>query len=233
MEKILRAGEGLLWSSSEEDRNDVSAALHELEKSILTPGCVYFVWDFAPQIHFKQTGYTMPKYGTTDAFCLDSEEFGEYLRAACTGRISYIFVATETMGDEVTGTSSEELEKSQQEKKDGKGLDGILSGTLSKEGSRSTAPLQQPLLPKQASQKASSQGNAVKIDRGESAGTGNTIHPGPHGGYADIRVRASDSGINGDIDIDINMERFAGRFEEFTQCIIACFAIVVVVVMMG
>ncbi|KAI3333222.1 hypothetical protein F4824DRAFT_472631, partial [Ustulina deusta] len=177
--KILSAGESILWSLFEED-DDFAAAMRQAKTYWSVPGRVYFVWDFAPQIHFTETGCTLPSYGISEASYMSAEEFGEYLHAAYAGRISYILVATELTRGKITETGLEEPKQSQQEKKKAKGPDGKPpGGALLEEGSGSTTPQQQPL-PKQASQTASSQGDAVKIGQQESAETGNTIHPGPH-----------------------------------------------------
>lgn len=147
IEKILSATEGLFRNLFEEGDDNLPAVLHQLERWMSTTCCVYFVWDFAPQIHFTKTGYTMPGYGTSEASHLGSEEFVEYIHAAHTGRISYLFVAVEITRDEVMDTGSKELEQSQQVKNEGKRPDGKPPATLSEKGGRLTTPLQQPPLP--------------------------------------------------------------------------------------
>lgn len=153
IEKILFASEGLFRILFEGDDNKLAAALRHMERLMSTSSCIYFVWDFAPQIHFTKTCYTMPEYGTSEASHLGSEEFVEHLRAARTGRISYVFVAIELTRDKVTDPGSKELKQSQQEKKEGKGPDDK-PATVSEKGNISTTPLQQPppLLPMQKGQ---------------------------------------------------------------------------------
>ncbi|KAI1111575.1 hypothetical protein F5Y14DRAFT_453958 [Nemania sp. NC0429] len=139
METILSASEGLLMTLFEERNAVFSAMLGDLERSLSTSSCVYFVWDFAPPIHFTETGYTMPGYGTSVASHLGSIEFAECLRAAHTGRISYIFVAKTVAMD----TRLQKPKQSQEETGEGKRHDRP-PVTLSKKEVTPTAPRQAP-----------------------------------------------------------------------------------------
>ncbi|KAI1132085.1 hypothetical protein F5Y10DRAFT_261564 [Nemania abortiva] len=168
--KISIAGEGLLRAFCEEDEGGSAAAIRELDRHISAPDCVYFVWDFAPQIHFAETGCTMPAYGTSDAFYLSSGEFGDCLHAAHSGRISYILLALEFTRGEATESDTE--------------------------STRSATPTQQPLLLTQEGQITSFQAGAVS--RPESTETSNVTRPRARGGCGDTKVDVSSGCISCD-----------------------------------
>ncbi|KAJ8125703.1 hypothetical protein O1611_g7935 [Lasiodiplodia mahajangana] len=109
-DEILYVGIGVLRKILGEDDDRVTEEMHKLGRSMSLLGTVYFVWDFAPQIQFTETGYSMPAYGTSEASCLSHEQLSEYLHTACTGRISYIFIAAEITPDGVKRTGLKEIE---------------------------------------------------------------------------------------------------------------------------
>ncbi|KAI0535844.1 hypothetical protein GGR58DRAFT_423573 [Xylaria digitata] len=183
LDEIMSASEGLLWSFVEGDGDEFATARREVERCIY--GHVYFVWDFAPRIRFTRTHYTIPRYGTSEISCLDSEELSEHLHAAHTGRIAYILVAIELTRDKVTENGLEELEQPQRENQKWKGTDSRLPETvpkeLSEERGKSTTSLKERPLAEQVSQTASSQGDAIKTGRRGPVRTGKTMHTRPYG----------------------------------------------------
>ncbi|KAI1125182.1 hypothetical protein F5Y10DRAFT_284454 [Nemania abortiva] len=181
-EKIFHAAKGLvLQNFCDEDSDDYLAVIRALGGCLSTPGLVYFVWDFAPPIHFTETGnMEMPRYGISEASRLSPEEFRDYLYAVHAGKISYIIIPVEI-----------EHEQLQHEENNRNGSHGKPPGILPKKESRPPTPLQQSPLYKQAGQAASSREDEVKRGQQELALTGDATYQERRNGCICVKVGTS------------------------------------------
>lgn len=91
-EEIVRVSRGPIWNACKGDGRVLSEVKQGLRDCMQAPGCVYFVWDFAPPIDFLGSTPKMPEYGVSDAFYLCSEEIRDHVHAAYVGKITHIFI---------------------------------------------------------------------------------------------------------------------------------------------
>ncbi|KAI0433449.1 hypothetical protein F5Y09DRAFT_351537 [Xylaria sp. FL1042] len=162
--EILFAGRSIFRIYSEA-YDDNFERIRDLQRAMLNFGCVYFIWDFAPQIHFTESGHTIPRYGKTDAACLSPEELVEYFRIAHTGRIKYILIRLQREREDAIKPSLKDLGHLRQEKEEARGIDSKSPGALLEKGRKQTTPSQQQQpLPRQGGQASSSQSNTTRTE---------------------------------------------------------------------
>ncbi|KAI1351215.1 hypothetical protein F5Y01DRAFT_315072 [Xylaria sp. FL0043] len=157
VQKILSASNRIFQSYYEAYGEPVQQK-RDIAKILLSPGSVYFRWNFSSHTRFTEDGRTIPGWAKTDAVYLSPEELTEYIRTAHTGRTKHIFVRLKLEWKNAKEIHSEKPGHFRQEGKEARGPDSKSPGTFSEKGSRQvTLSQQQRPLSRQASQETSSQ----------------------------------------------------------------------------